>query len=135
MKNRESLFKYQSCICNVQRNSDVNHRGMKIIRNNENFPLLNVINGKTSTFGIMGILRHYHYWSDPKFGPGIVEMRRIPHNFHARTTISSISWDSKIKEAVNQPRYGRVNNFESSQILGCHNNWIIMNYVDDGTYE
>ena len=46
MQKRESLFKYQSSIYNVQKNSDVNHRGMKIRRNNKLFPSLNLINGK-----------------------------------------------------------------------------------------
>ena len=41
----------------------------------------------------------------------------------------------KIKGAVNQPRYGRVYNLKSSQILGCHNNWIIIIVFDDGTDE
>ena len=40
-------------------------------------------------------------------------------------TILSISLDSKINESVNQPRYGRVYNWNYSQILSCHNNWII----------
>ena len=31
--------------------------------------------------------------------------------------------------------YGRVHNCNYSQILGCHNNWIIMNFVDYGTEE
>ena len=37
-KNRESLFKNQSLIYNVQRNSDVNYRGMKMRWNNKMFP-------------------------------------------------------------------------------------------------
>ena len=41
----------------------------------------------------------------------------------------------KIKEAVNQPIYGRLHHFKYSQIPGCRNNWIIMDFVDDGTDE
>ena len=78
MKKRQSKLKYQSRIYNVQRKSDVNHRGMKMIWNNKLFPSLNVINGKTLPYSSMGILRHYHYRSDPEFGPGIVAIRRIP---------------------------------------------------------
>ena len=63
-----------------------------------------------SPYGSNDILRHYQYWSDLKLGTGIVEIRRITYNFHACTTILSLSWDSKIKEAVNQPIYGRVHN-------------------------
>ena len=39
MKNRESLFKYQSRIYNFQRNPGVNHRGMKMIWKN-NFSII-----------------------------------------------------------------------------------------------
>ena len=48
IENRESLFKHQSRIYNVQRNNDVNNRGMKVKWNKKLFPSLNVIIGKTS---------------------------------------------------------------------------------------
>ena len=70
MQKRESLIKYQSHIYNGKRNSDVNHIGMKMIRNNKCFPSLNVINGNTSPYGSKGILRQYHYCSDTKLGRG-----------------------------------------------------------------
>ena len=82
MEKIESLFKYQSRIYNVQRNSDVNHRCMKMRWNKIFFPSLNVINGKTYTYVRKGIIRHYHYRSDPKLGPGIVSIIRIPCSFH-----------------------------------------------------
>ena len=44
IEKREPLFKYQSRIYNVQRSSDVNHRGMKMRQNNKTFPSLNAIN-------------------------------------------------------------------------------------------
>ena len=75
MKNIYSLFKYQSHFYNIQRNDDVNHRGIKIRWNNKNFTSLNVINGKTSTYGSKVILRNFHYRPDPKLGPGIVAIR------------------------------------------------------------
>ena len=92
------------------------------------FPSLNFINGKTSPNGSKGFLRHYHYWSDLKLGPGLVEIRIIPCSCHACTTALSLSWNSKIKEAVNQYRYDIVYNFKYSQILGCHNKWILMDF-------
>ena len=82
-----------------------------------------------------GILRHYHHWSDPKLGLGIVAIIRIPCICHACTDILSISWDPKTKGAVNWPRYGRVYSCKYSQIIGCHNNCILMNFLDDGTDE
>ena len=36
---------------------------------------------------------------------------------------------------MNQPRYVRVYSCKYSQMLGCHNNWILMNFLDDGTDE
>ena len=104
-------------------------------QNNKRFPALNGIKGKISQNGRKGILRHYHYRSDPKLGPGIVSVGIIPFNWHACTTIIFLSWDSKIKEAVNHPRYGRVHKCKYSQILSCRNNWIILIFLDDVRYE
>ena len=87
---------------------------------------MNVIRGEISPYGSKGIQRHEHYHSDPKLGPGIVAIRIIHCNFHACTDILYLSWNYKTKEAVNQPRYGRVYNSKYSQILGCHINWILM---------
>ena len=104
-------------------NHDGNHRGMKIQWNNKPFSSLNFINGKSSPYGGKGILRHDHrYRSDTKLDPCIVTVRRITCSFHYCTTILSLSWDSKIKESFNQPRYGRLYNFKYSQVIGCHNN-------------
>ena len=76
----------------------------------QTFPSLNVINGEILPYGSKGILSNYHYRSDTKLGPGIVEMIRISCSFHACTTILDLYWDIKTKESVNQPRYGRVYN-------------------------
>ena len=101
----------------------------------QTFPPLNIINGKTSPYGSKVILRHYHYQSDPKLGTGVVEIRIIPCSCHACTTLLSLSCDSKNKEAFNHPRYGRVYNCNYSKIIGCHNNWIMIYIFNDGTYE
>ena len=122
----QSKFKYKSCIYNVQKNSDVDQRGIKMIWNNKLFSSLNVINGKTQPYISKGFLRNYHYWSDPKLVPVIFSIRRIPFSFHACTAILSRSWDYKTKEAVNQPIYGRVYICKYPHILGCQNNWILM---------
>ena len=95
-----------------------------MIWNNKIFSSLNVNNWKTPPYAIKGILRHYHYWSDPKLGSGIVTTIRIPCICHDWTAILSLSWYSKIKESVNQPRFERVYNYKYYQIIGCHNNWI-----------
>ena len=41
---------------------------------------------KSYPYGIKGIIRHYHYSSDPKLGPGIVYIIIIPYICHACTT-------------------------------------------------
>ena len=94
---KQSQFKYKSRILNVQRNSDVDHIGMNMRRNNKLFPSINVINGKTLIYASKGILRHYHYRSDPIFGLGIVAIRRISCSCHACTALLYLSWDYKIK--------------------------------------
>ena len=33
---------------------------------------------KTYPYGSKGVLRNYHYWSDPKLSPDIVSIRIIP---------------------------------------------------------
>ena len=70
------------------------------MRSNKNiFPSLNTISGKISPFGSKVILRHDTYWSDPKLGWAIVEIRRIPCSCNSCRTILSLSWYSKTKEA------------------------------------
>ena len=66
----------------------------------------NTLDGIWRCFSINNII------SRPMIGPGIVEVRTIPYSCHDRTTILSLSWYSKIKEAVNQPIYGIVYNFQ-----------------------
>ena len=84
---------------------------------------------KLSPYVSKGILRHYSYQLDPKLCPGIVAIRRITFSCHAFTTISYLSWESKTKEVFNQPRFSRAYNFIYSQIISCHNIWIIMIFL------
>ena len=57
MQKIQSQFKYQSLIHNVQRNFDVDHRGIKKIRNNKLFLPLNVINEKIFPYSSKAIIR------------------------------------------------------------------------------
>ena len=99
------------------------------------FSSLNYKKGNISPYIRKGVLTHYHYHSDPKLGSGIVVIIRITCSYQYCTTILCLNWDLKIKESVNQPRYGRVYNCKYSQIIGCHNNWIIIIFSDDETYK
>ena len=48
-------------------------------------------------------------------------------------TISFLGF--KIKDKFNQPRYGKVYNSKYSQMIGCHNEYIVMDFIADVTYE
>ena len=82
--------------------------------NNKLFQELSVINGKTEPYGSKGVLRQYHYRSDPELVPGIASIRIITCRCHAWNTILSFYLNLKIKEAVNHPIDGRGYNFKYS---------------------
>ena len=48
----------------------------------QKIPSLSIIVGKTDTYGIKGVLRHYNYMSDIKLCPGVVSTRTIPCRYH-----------------------------------------------------
>ena len=108
---------------------------MKCIWNNKLFPSLNLINGKTAPYVSKGIIRHHHYKSYLNLGRGVVDIRRITWRFLACKTQSSLPCDTKTKNAYNQPRYGRVYDLKYYLLIGYNNNWIITNFLDDGTDE
>ena len=88
---------------------------------------------KSDPYGIKDFIRNYHYRSYPKLNPGIVSFRITPCGFHACTKKLSLPWNYKIKDECNYPRYGRVYDWKLSLILGYHNNWIIIYFLDDIT--
>ena len=106
---------------------------MKLRWNNKLFPLLNFIIGKPAPCRIKDILRHYNYRSYSKIGPVITATRRILCSWHACTTKSSLPGDYKTKDACNQLIYRIVYNYKYFLIIGSHNNWVIMNFIDYGT--
>ena len=130
---RDNNYSNINYVYNVKWNDDVNHRGMKLRWNNEVFSSLNVVNWKPAPYGSKGVIKQYNYRSDTRLGPGIVSIRIIPCSCHVCTTKLSLPWGSTIKEACNQPIYGRVYNCKYSLIIGSHNNCIIMNFLDIGT--
>ena len=94
---------------------------------------MNAIDVNSAPYRSNGVVRHYHYSSDPKLGPGIVAPRRIPCSSYACITPLSLSWDSKINDACNNPRYGRLYDCKYPLLLGSHNKCIILNIIDYGT--
>ena len=66
-------------------------------RNNKPFLSLNFIMGKSYSCGSKGVLRNCNFWYDPKLGPGIVAIRKIPYIFHNCTAILSLSFEKKYR--------------------------------------
>ena len=56
------------------------------------FPSLNVINGKSSTYGSNGVLKNSHSSSDPKLGPGTVATIIITCSCHTCKRVLSLYW-------------------------------------------
>ena len=108
---------------------------MKLQLNKQLSPSLNILNGKTSPYGIKVVLRHYHFRSDTKLGPGVVALRIIPYSCHYFTQQLSLPWDYKIKYACYKKIYGRVYYCKYSIILGYLNNGIIINFIYYDTYD
>ena len=108
---------------------------MKLRWNNKNIPSLNVIIGKTAPYGSKVVLRHYHYGLGKKLVPGLVSLKIISCRYHACTTQLYLTWGYKIKYACNHPICGRIYGRKYFIIFGSQNNWIIMNFIDDGTYK
>ena len=98
------------------------------------FTSLNVINRKPAPCKRKGVLRHHTHLSYTKPGPRIVATRITTYSWHACTTQLSLPWDFNIKYAYNQPIYRRVYDCKCPLILGSHNNWIVSNFIDYGTY-
>ena len=85
-RKRQPQFKDQQHIYNIQSNSNVYHRGMKMRCNSKQFPSLIVINGKTLPYASKGIPRHYHYLSDPKLSTELLPLEE----FHVVAMIAQI---------------------------------------------
>ena len=64
------------------------------------------------------------------WGLYIIYIRTITFSFHACATKLSLPWVSRINHACNHSRYGWAYNFKYSLIIGSHNNWVIINYID-----
>ena len=95
------------------------------------FRSFNTINGITPTHIRNDVLGNYNYRYDPKLGQRFVAIIITPCSCNDFTTHIYLPWDTKIEDACNKPRHGRVFNWNSYLIIGSHNNCIIMNFIDD----
>ena len=106
----------------IRINDEVKNREMKLQWNNKFFPSLEIVNVKIAPYRGYG-----------KLGQVIVADQMIPLGCYSCATQLYIPRDSKIKDASNHLRYGRVYYCKYSLILGYHNTWIIMKFLDDVT--
>ena len=130
---RSNYYSNTNIFNKIQGNNNFKYRGMEILWNNKPFPSLNVINGKSYAYVSKGVLRNYHYRSEIKFVQGVVAIRCMTRSYSAYTTILPLPWDSTTEEAFKQKIYCRVYNCTYFLIIGSPNNWIILNFIDDGT--
>ena len=91
---------------------------------------LSVWKRKLSPYWRRGVIRYYHYRDDPKLVQVEVYVWIKTRSFQSCHIKISPTWDTKIKDRSNQFIYRRVIDFKFSQILGTHNSWIIMNFID-----
>ena len=71
---------------------------LKLWQKNKLFSYLNIINRKTTPYGIKGVLRHYHYRYNQKLGQGVVSTRIIPWICYDCTTQSYLSLSSYLSQ-------------------------------------
>ena len=65
---------------------------MKLIWNNNNFPLLSVCSGKLPFYGSRGVIINYHYMYDQKLVQVVVVVRIINYSFHSCQKQLIITW-------------------------------------------
>ena len=85
-------------------------------------------------YGRKFLIRDYSYRVDPKLGKGVVSVKIIPYVFHSCQKQLFIPWGPKIKYLCNKSRYTRALICKYSQIMVSYNNWIILNFIDEGKY-
>ena len=81
---------------NVQDNSDVAHKYVKIYCNMNQLPVLSFCGPHYKSHGERGLSKHYNLHFDPKLGNGVYEIRRIPYDCVACTSIIDKPWISGI---------------------------------------
>ena len=96
---------------------------------------MNVKKDRRSPFDSKDNIKHYDYYSDQKFGTGIIAIIIILFIYQNFTTLISLTLDSKKKDSVIHPRYSRIHNCEYYRIIGWHKNCIITNSLYNGTYK
>ena len=83
--------------------------------------------------GVNNVLTHYNIIWDPYLGIGRCEIKIISYLCIDFINVMDLSWDQYLVPKA-QPRYSSVKK-QYYPILGKHNDWVLMDYIDKVTYE
>ena len=109
---------------NVQDNSDVVHKDVKVYFDTNQFPALPFGSPHPKPHRSRGLSKHYHLCFDPKLGHGICAIFRIPCACVACTSMLDHPWISGTP-LKKQSRYQPVTEFTYWPVLVSYNNWNI----------
>ena len=98
------------------------------------FPKFTIEEGRNSYHGVNVILTYYCIRCYPYLGIGICAIRIIPCACLDFRNSIDLPWDPFIVPNY-QPRYSSVTKYKYYSILGQHNYWLIMDFIDIGTDE
>ena len=106
---------------NVQDNSDIAHKYMKIYCDTNQFPELPFCGTHPKPHGERGLIKNYRLRFDPNLGHGICAISHIPCSCVACTSMLEKPWISGIT-TKKQARYQPVTNCNYWPVLGSYNN-------------
>ena len=98
---------------------------MKNYCNKNQFPALTFVGPYSKPHGARGLSKHYHLRFDTKLGDGVFEIRRIPCDYVACTSILDKPWISGIPSDKRE-RYKSVTKCIYWPVVGPFNNWNII---------
>ena len=132
MKNKEYNQKYKERRHILHKSEYKNHIELKNKRNNKQFTKQNIAEVRKPYHGVNGILTCYHIRCDPYLGLGRYEIRIIPSDFIELINSVCLQWYPYLAPKY-QPRYSSVTQCKYYQILGKHNYWLMVYFIDNGT--
>ena len=108
-----------------QDNDDVAHQDVIMYCNKNQFPALPFCGPHSKPHGARGLSKHYHLRFYPKLGNGVCEIRRIPCDYIACTSMLDKPWISVIP-SNGQECYKTVTKCTYWPVLGYFNDWNII---------
>ena len=96
---------------------------------------LNIDTGKKPHHGSKGLSTHYNYHDEPMLDVGKCAIRRISCLFISCFNQLDHTWDTNVHNSLKKYVYIIVYYCIYFAIIGDYTDWIIMNILDNGTYE